>query len=187
MDSKNQLIELLQFKPKNHLIPRLITGIESQQVVDFQSDLNLLKGVWELRWSSSTQPRLKQAFWLENLQVLDPEQQRGVNLLRLSGPLGSLAMIAVEAKLSVNSSNQIGVQFERGGWLGPSLPNRWRPKLQTKINQAFPAWLDITFIDETLRICRGNAGTCFALLKRDDLEVTDWIPTSSKNHMSSLK
>jgi hypothetical protein len=87
-------------------------------------------------------------------------------------------MIAVEAKLSVNSSNQIGVQFERGGWLGPSLRNGWRPKILSKINQSFPAWLDITFLDETLRICRGNAGTCFALLKRDDLRVSDWIPAS---------
>lgn len=178
MNSKKQLIELLQFKPKDHLIPSLITEIESKQVVDFQSDLTLLKGVWELRWSSSTQPWLKQASWLENLQVLDPEQQKGVNLLRLSGPVGSLAMITVEAKLTVNGSSQIGVQFERGGWLGPSLWNKWRPKLLTTINQSFPAWLDITVIDETLRICRGNAGTCFALLKRRDLLVSDWIPNS---------
>ena len=180
MNSENKLIDLLQFDPKNNQIPSLITEIESKQVVDLQSDVALLKGVWELRWSSSTQPWLKQASWLENLQVLDPDQQKGVNLLRLSGTVGSLAMIAVEAKLSVNSSNQIGVQFERGGWFGPSLRNGWRPKLLSKINQSFPAWLDITFLDETLRICRGNAGTCFALLKRDDLLVSDWIPSAIK-------
>ena len=180
MNSENKLIDLLQFDPKNNEIPSLITEIESKQVVDLQSDVALLKGVWELRWSSSTQPWLKQASWLENLQVLDPDQQKGVNLLRLSGTVGSLAMIAVEAKLSVNSSNQIGVQFERGGWFGPSLRNGWRPKLLSKINQSFPAWLDITFLDETLRICRGNAGTCFALLKRKDLLVSDWIPSAIK-------
>ena len=178
MNSKEQLIEYLRLDPKNTQIPSLITEIESKQVVDLQSDVTLLKGVWELRWSSSTQPWLKQASWLENLQALDPDQQKGVNLLRLSGIVGSLAMIAVEAKLSVNSSNQIGVQFERGGWLGPSLRNGWRPKILSKINQSFPAWLDITFLDETLRICRGNAGTCFALLKRPDLAVTDWIPAA---------
>ena len=178
MNSKEQLIEYLRLDPKNTQIPSLITEIESKQVVDLQSDVILLKGVWELRWSSSTQPWLKQASWLENLQALDPDQQKGVNLLRLSGIVGSLAMIAVEAKLSVNSLNQIGVQFERGGWLGPSLRNGWRPKLLSKINQSFPAWLDITVLDETLRICRGNAGTSFALLKRDDLRISDWIPAS---------
>ena len=176
MDSKERLIEYLRLDPKNTQIPSLISEIESKQVVDLQSDVIFLKGVWELRWSSSTQPWLKQASWLENLQALDPDRQKGVNLLRLSGAIGSLAMITVEAKLSVNSLNQIGVQFERGGWMGPSLRNGWRPKLLSKINQSFPAWLDITALDETLRICRGNAGTVFALLKRHDLSVSDWIP-----------
>ena len=86
--------------------------------------------------------------------------------------------IAVEAELSINSTNQVGVQFKRGGWLGPSLGNGWRPKLLATINQSFPAWLDITGLDDSLRICRGNAGTCFALLKRTDLAVNDWIPQS---------
>ena len=86
--------------------------------------------------------------------------------------------IAVEAELSINSSNQVGVQFKRGGWLGPSLSTGWRPKLLATINQSFPAWLDITGLDDSLRICRGNAGTCFALLKRTDLAVNDWIPQS---------
>ena len=176
MNNKDQLIEYLRLDPKHNQIQSLITDIESKQVVDLQSDVSLLKGVWELRWSSSTQPWLKQASWLENLQALDPDRQKGVNLLRLSGAIGSLAMITVEAKLSVNSLNQIGVQFERGGWMGPSLRNGWRPKLLSKINQSFPAWLDITALDETLRICRGNAGTVFALLKRHDLSVSDWIP-----------
>ena len=39
------------------------------------------------------------------------------------------------------------------------------------VKQSFPAWLDITVLDEQLRICRGNAGTIFALLRRDDLEI----------------
>jgi len=39
------------------------------------------------------------------------------------------------------------------------------------VKQRFPAWLDITVLDEQLRVCRGNAGTLFALLRRDDLTV----------------
>jgi hypothetical protein len=76
MNSKEELIEYLRLDPKNTHIPSLITEIESKQVVDLQSDVTLLKGVWELRWSSSTQPWLKQASWLENLQALDPDQQK---------------------------------------------------------------------------------------------------------------
>lgn len=180
MSCKEQLTNLLQSDPRSNLIPTLIKEFELNSNVDLKSDVSLLKGVWELRWSSSTQPWLKQASWLENLQILDPEQKKGVNLLRLSAPIGSVAGIAVEAELSINNSNQVGVQFKRGGWLGPSLRNGWRPKLLTKINQSFPAWLDITGLDDTLRICRGNAGTCFALVQRHDLTVTDWIPAQHK-------
>jgi hypothetical protein len=37
------------------------------------------------------------------------------------------------------------------------------------VQQNFPAWLDVTVLSQELRICRGNAGTIFALLRRNDL------------------
>ena len=43
------------------------------------------------------------------------------------------------------------------------------------IQQSFPAWLDITVVDRELRICRGNAGTLFALLRRPELEIDQLI------------
>lgn len=176
MTAKEQLVELLVENPNSKLIASLIREVEFLSEVNLTHESELLKGVWELRWSSSTQPWLKQAPWLENLQVLDPIQQKGVNLLRLSGPIGSLAVIGVEADLTINGEIQVGVTFKKGGWIGPSISNGWRPKLLKDINQSFPAWLDITVIDESLRICRGNAGTCFALIKRKDISVEEWIP-----------
>ena len=175
MIKKEQLVELLVENPNSKLIAPLISEVECLSKVDLNYEVELLKGVWELRWSSSTQPWLKQAPWLENLQVLDPIQNKGMNLLRLSGPIGALAVIAVEAELSINGDNKVGVRFKKGGWIGPSVSNGWRPKLLKNINQSFPAWLDITALDDSLRICRGNAGTCFALIKRHDLSVCDWI------------
>jgi len=44
-----------------------------------------------------------------------------------------------------------------------------------KVQQSTPAWLDITVLDEQLRICRGNAGTTFALLKRNDLNLNTFF------------
>jgi hypothetical protein len=49
------------------------------------------------------------------------------------------------------------------------------------INQSFPAWLDITFLSEQLRICRGSNGTLFALLKRLDLDPYALLPTGGAN------
>jgi len=66
------------------------------------------------------------------------------------------------------------VRFQRGGWLGPSLGNS-RLQWLRSVNQSFPAWLDITVLDEELRVCRGNAGTVFALLRRHDLALEDLL------------
>jgi hypothetical protein len=162
-------------------IPSLIQQLEMAQPADLRTDTPLLEGVWELRWSSSSLPYLATAPWLTNLQVLSPSRGQGMNLLRLAGPLGDLAGIAVRAAIAVVPpeaadlpSQRVSVQFERGGWLGPTLGGQ-RLQLLREVRQSFPAWLDITVVDEDLRICRGNAGTVFALLRRSDLTVEDML------------
>ena len=85
----------------------------------------------------------------------------------MAGPLGALASIQVEAALELVSDKRVEVRFQRGGWKGPQL-GRLRLQLMREVNQSFPAWLDITVLDQELRICRGNAGTTFALLRRPE-------------------
>ena len=171
----NELIRRLREQPNDDSIPDLVVAAEANSDVDLSKDVALLMGVWELRWSSSTQPWLKQANWLENIQVLDPVNSRGMNLLRLAGPLGAAAAVTVEAELSTDGANRVGVRFRKGGWRGPTLPGGRRLELLKTVNQAFPAWLDITALTNELRICRGNAGTTFALLKRHDMSVSDFF------------
>ena len=171
----DDLIALLKDQPKNPNISELIVATEAESTVDLANSAECLTGVWELRWSSAKQPWLQQASWLENLQVLDPAGQRGMNLLRLSGPLGATAAIAVEAQLSIELPNRVGVSFCRGGWRGPKVAGLQRLELMKTVKQSFPAWLDITALTPKLRLCRGNAGTTFALLKRDDLSVSDFL------------
>ena len=152
----------------------LISQLEQQQPSDLARDTHWLQGVWELRWSDGSQPYLTVAPWLENLQVLDPKQGRGMNLLRPAGPLADLLGIAVQARIAVEGSQRVSVRFERGGWLGPPWGDG-RLQLLRQVNQGFPAWLDITVLDQELRVCRGNAGTLFALLRRDDLAVEQFL------------
>ncbi|MFM7087016.1 MAG: PAP/fibrillin family protein [Cyanobium sp.] len=158
-------------------VQQLIETLEQQTPADLQRDAAALTGVWELRWSSSSLPYLTVAPWLENLQLLDPERGRAMNLLRLQGPLGPVAGIAVQAAIALlpaeaeRPAQRVSVRFEQGGWLGPRLPGGPRLQLLRRVNQSFPAWLDITVLDSDLRVCRGNAGTLFALLRRDDLPL----------------
>jgi hypothetical protein len=184
-----ELLELLQQEPRGSAnrqgdrIKALISALEQTQPADLSRPeaLQQQEGVWELRWSSSSEPYLAVAPWLENLQCLAPSQGRGMNLLRLSGSLSSLAGIAVEASIAVVEAERtpcqrVEVRFRRGGWLGPSLGAN-RLQWLRSVNQSFPAWLDITVLDANLRVCRGNAGTLFALKRRHDLNLADLLLT----------
>jgi hypothetical protein len=66
------------------------------------------------------------------------------------------------------------VRFQQGGFLGPAV-GQGRLQLLLRVSQSFPAWLDITVLDAELRICRGNAGTMFALLRRSDLKLEELL------------
>ena len=169
LDARKDLVSILQRTPNDPSIAERVSVLEQSHPADLSRDSELLEGVWDLRWSSSSQPWLRQAPWLENLQVLDPAQKRGCNLLRLRGPFGAIGAISVQADLEVINEKRVEVKFRKGGWLGPSLPGIGQLKLLREVEQSFPAWLDITFLDEELRICRGNAGTTFALLRHESI------------------
>jgi len=154
-------------------IRTLFETLEQLQPADLSRDGAWLPGVWELRWSSSAIPYLTSAPWLLNLQTLDPANGRAQNLLKLDGPLGAIGAISVEARIAVAGSQRVSVNFQRGGWRGPSLGDRPLALLR-EVKQSFPAWLDITVLDRELRLCRGNAGTLFALLRRPDLPMGPW-------------
>ena len=172
---REQLVDLLRHRPSDPGLQTLINRVEQDHPADLSSSTDLLHGVWELRWSSSRQPWPKPTAGLENLQVLDPGQGRGCNLLRLRGPLSALGGIHVQAELKIADSTRVEVRFRQGGWIGPSLPNRQQLTLMRQVQQSTPAWLDITVLDQQLRICRGNAGTTFALLRRNDLNLSTFL------------
>ena len=166
-------------------VRELILELERTNPADLSAPgaLELLEGVWELHWSSSNQPYLQAVPWLENLQVLAPSLGRALNLLRPPGQLAGLGGIAVEASIQIESSpgensptpqQPVQVRFQRGGWRGPLLGGT-RLRLQREVQQSIPAWLDITVLTQELRLCRGNAGTIFALLRRPDLAVADFL------------
>jgi len=155
------------------VVRTLFETLEKLQPADLARDGAWLTGVWELRWSSSAVPYLTSAPWLLNLQSLDLAQGRAQNLVQLNGPLGAIGAISVEARIAVEGSQRVSVRFERGGWRGPSLGGPPLALLR-EVKQGFPAWLDITVVDEELRLCRGNAGTLFALLRRPDLPMGPW-------------
>jgi hypothetical protein len=135
----------------------LVEALERSRPADLGAPgaLSRLEGVWELRWSSSRQPWLAVAPWLT------------IGIDAEASPAGPAA-----------PRQRVQVHFRRGGWLGPSLGGG-RLRLLREVEQTFPAWLDITVLDAELRLCRGNAGTVFALVRRGDLSVEELLPPAA--------
>ncbi|MFS6827468.1 PAP/fibrillin family protein [Cyanobium sp. ATX 6F1] len=144
-------------------IRTLIEALEREQPADLDQQLDQLAGVWELRWSSGPRPERLLGPWAQSLQLLDPAQGRALNVLRLSG-LDGLGQITASAAIERIGPRRLSVRFEQVGWSGPRLGGR-RLDLLRSVRQSFPAWLDVTVLDQELRICRGNAGSLFALTR----------------------
>ena len=147
-DARNDLVSILQRTPNDPSIAERVSALEQSHPADLSRDSELLEGVWDLRWSSSSQPWLRQAPWLENLQVLDPAKNRGCNLLRLRGPFGSIGAISVQADLEVINDKRVEVKFRKGGWLGPSLQDLANSSYCAKLSKASQhGWTSLTWIN----------------------------------------
>ena len=155
-------------------IRSLIETLERECPADLLRGPEPLEGVWELRWSTSRAPYLRVAPWIENLQVLAPARGRAMNLLRPSGAFSGLGGIAVLARIAIQGPQRVSVTFERGGWIGPALGSP-QLRLMRRVSQSYPAWLDITVLDQELRVCRGQTGTLFVLRRREELGCDDLL------------
>ena len=82
MGTENDLLNLLLKSPNSEGIRNIAEQLEIDHNFSFSNDRNDLQGVWELRWSSSNSPFLKYSPFIDNLQILDPLNLTGLNLLK---------------------------------------------------------------------------------------------------------
>ena len=174
MNAISKLIEVLEHTPKSNQIVELIKLAESESSVDITKQIDLLTGVWELRWSTSNSPLLNYSPLLDNLQILEPKRSRGLNLLRPKSFAGKLFSTNILASLEVIDQKRINVSFIKAGIIGPKLLGK-KISFLSEIKKTQKGWLDTTVLSPNLRICKGYKGTTFALLKRNDLSLTEFF------------
>ena len=174
MNAISKLIEVLEHTPKSNQIVELIKLAESESSVDITKQIDLLTGVWELKWSTSNSPFLNYSPLLDNLQILEPERSRGLNLLRPKGFAGKLFSTNILASLEIIDQKRINVSFKKAGIIGPKLLDK-KISFLSEIKKTQKGWLDTTVLTPDLRICNGYKGTTFALLKRNDLSLTEFF------------
>ena len=85
METENDLLNLLLKSPNSESIKTIAEQLEIVHNFSFSKDRNDLQGVWEHRWSSSNSPFLKYSPFIDNLQILDPFNLNGLNLLKPRG------------------------------------------------------------------------------------------------------
>ena len=166
MNLEQQLLDLIISRPNSHKIKNIAEELEKESRFTISSDIEKLKGIWELRWSSSKAPFLNYSPLVDNLQILDPLNLDGLNLLKPRG-INAVMGTGIVAKLKSLNETKIGVSFTHAGIIGPYIGIR-KINALTKIKKEQKGWLEITFLSKDLRICRGDKGTLFILRRIKD-------------------
>jgi hypothetical protein len=146
--------------------------------------IELLAGNWRLIYTSSQSLLQIDRFPLIQLgtiyQYIDPNRAKLYNIAEINSLLPSLnGLVTVVADFTPISLMRVNVRFNRSLIGLQSLMNYQSPDdfiaaiengqkftafdLAINTQREIPAWLDITYLDDTLRIGRGNEGNVFVL------------------------
>ena len=169
MELEQELIKLLFNKPNSKEILLLATKLQSEADFILNRDIDKLKGIWELRWSSSNAPFLNYSPLIDNLQILDPLESNAMNLLKPRG-INAIVGTGIIAKLKPINDKRVGVEFTHSGLIGPQIGSN-KIKALAEIKKEQKGWLDITYLSNELRICRGDKGTLFVLKRIDNQKL----------------
>ena len=145
----------------------------------------LLNGNWQLLYTTSSELLGIDRFPLLGLgniyQCVRIEQQRIYNLAEIRSVLGGL--VSVTAQFEAVSDKRVNVRFDRAifglqATLGYQNPSQFIETMQqtdkfnllrgidfTVSSNREPGWLEVTYLDATMRIGRGNQGSVFVLRK----------------------
>jgi len=166
MDTESKLLKILIEKPNSKDILSMALKLESNSNFNLKNDVEKLRGIWELRWSSSNAPFLSYSSLIDNLQILNPSKSNGMNLLKPRG-VSRIIGTGIVAELYPLNDIRVGVKFTHAGLIGPKIGfTKLNALAQIKSDQK--GWLDITYLSKNLRICRGDKGTLFTLIRRHD-------------------
>ncbi len=149
--------------------------------------IDLLAGDWRLLYTSSQSLLGIDKFPLVKLgtiyQCLRPTTSAVYNIAEVSSIIPGLnGIVSIVAKFTPTSESRVNVEFNRSviglqKLIDYSTPDRLITAIESgqkfiaidlPINRKdtrAPAWLDITYLDESLRISRGNEGSIFVLAK----------------------
>ncbi len=161
-----------------------IVALEAQNPTPKPLESPLLMGDWRLLYTTS-----QGILGLDRIPLTDLGEvyqairgDRVYNIAQTKSLMGIEGIVAVAARYEVSSDVRVQVKFERSilglrSVMGYQSATAFIDALEAKskfwaIDVPIPAregsgggWLEVTYLDETLRISRGNQGSIFVLVK----------------------
>jgi len=143
----------------------------------------LLEGDWRLLYTTSRGILGINQFPLINLgqvyQCIRVKQAKLYNIAEVAGLPLAEGIVSVSARFEPVSERRVHVSFERSilglqRFIGYQSPSAFIQQIEAgqkfaaidfTINRDQSGWLDITYLDENLRVGRGNEGSVFVLTK----------------------
>nr|XP_043632498.1 fibrillin-5, chloroplastic [Erigeron canadensis] len=136
--------------------------------------LNKLGGCWKLIYSTitilgskRTKLGLRDFITLGDfLQVIDVAKGKAVNVIKFNVRGLNLfsGELIVEASFNVTSKTRVDIHYSNSTIVPDQLMNMFRKNYDVLLGIFNPdGWLEITFVDDTLRIGRDNKGNIFIL------------------------
>ena len=124
---------------------------------------------------------MTKSYWLKKISI--PNADLFLEYIRTVLPwIKSVGGVVVKRdliSLYYINEKRIGVKFTHAGVIGPKF-GRKNIKAMKEINNEQLGWLEITYLSNKLRICRGDKGTLFVLRKINS-------PTLFKNFKEFIK
>jgi PAP_fibrillin len=164
-----------------------VTALESRNPHPrpLTTEIDLLAGDWRLLYTSSQSLLGIDKFPLVKLgtiyQCLRPKTSAVYNIAEVSSIIPGLnGIVSIVAKFTPTSESRVNVEFNRSviglqKLIDYSTPDRLITAIENgqkftaidlpinRKDSRAPAWLEVTYIDESLRISRGNEGSIFVL------------------------
>lgn len=176
---------LLSNESENKEILDAVAALEAQAPIAKPLEATeMLSGAWRLLYTTSDELLGINRFPLYSLgqiyQCINAGEAKIYNIAEVDGPQGLGGLVSVAASFEPSSEKRVNVNFNRAvfglqRFVNYQTPNQFIQQLETV--QRFLAvdisitrreqkgWLEVTYLDDSLRIGRGNQGSVFVLTK----------------------
>jgi hypothetical protein len=176
---------LLTTAPERQAIQAAIASLEDQNPYPRPLEVpHLLEGNWKLLYTTSQEllgiGKIPLLTLGEIYQWINFKTAKIYNIAEVQSLPFLEGVVSVVATITPSSEKRVQVQFERSviglqRIVGYQSPQQWVEQLTiqprtraidfTISSQRQPGWVDITYLDQDLRIGRGNEGNLFVLAR----------------------